>query len=88
MKSALVDKSKTPNWLLNSAGSFALTAILLVTIENLRPNFVAPFFNYRWLLWGTGILVLIALIVAGFDRKSVPGKPVTGQSKNTESRPS
>lgn len=72
-----------PDLLIHLAISCVLTYFILLLIEQSWPNSVTPFLNSRWLLWGAGILVLIALIVTGFDRKSVPGKPVTGQSKHT-----
>ena len=59
-----------PNFLIHLAISLTITYFILVVLEKWRPNSVAPFLNYHWLVWIAGILVLSALIIAGINRKT------------------
>lgn len=88
MNSRNPDKKNKPGryLLIHLAISCVLTYFILLLIERSWPNSVAPFINSHWLLWGAGILILIALLVTGFGRKSAPGRPLTDRSKNTGNR--
>lgn len=72
-----------PDLLIHLALSCIVTYFILLLIEQSWPNSVTPFLNSRWLLWGAGLLILIVLLVTRFGRKSVSGKPLTDQSKDT-----
>ncbi len=86
MNNITPEKSKTPNWALHLAGSLALTAILIMVIEILVPYSVAPFINYRLLLWIAGISVLIALILPWIRKPASPSKGLSDPSKSSGNR--
>lgn len=80
-------KNRSPlDLLVHLAISLVVTYFLLLLIERSWPNSVAPYLSYHWLIWIAGLLILIALTIAGFNQKSVAAKSFTDQSKNTGNR--